>query len=153
MALYPGTWAAESIKQGLSANEGLRQFRAQGGHVGRSTWLALRAEAGVSLAARPGEMGAALNSMPTDIQPLRFQNGTKTGFIHQVELLIRARGTDIVTNRPFSVRSDALMTREAALAKAMEVMAQNSQNDQYSDQVVLGGTYTGTYQLTPGLPE
>jgi len=153
MALYPGTWAAESIKLGLSANEGLKQFRAGGGHVGRSAWLALRAEAGAALADRPLEMAANLNSVPTNIDTLRFQNGTKTGFLHQVELLIRTKGTDVVTNRPFSVRSNTLMTRAEAIQSALDTLAQNAAVDKYEEQVVLGGVYVGTYQLVPGLPE
>jgi hypothetical protein len=153
MALYPGTWAAESIKLGLSANQGLKQFRDSGGHVGRSAWLALRAEAGAALANRPEEMAANLNSVPTNIDTLRFQNGTKTGFLHQVELLIRTKGTDVVTNRPFSVRSNTLMTRAEAIQSALDTLAQNAANDKYEEQVVLGGVYVGTYQLVPGLPE
>lgn len=153
MALYPGTWAAESIKLGLSANESLRQFRAGGGHIGRSTWLALRAEAGTALANRPAEMSATLTSVPTDIATLRFQNGSKTGFLQQVELLIRERGTDIVTNRPFSIRTDTLMTRAEAMAKAMDLFAQNTDAYEKGSSVQLGAVYAGTYQLVPGLPE
>lgn len=153
MALYPATWAAESIKLGLSANEGLRQFRAGGGHIGRSAWLALRAEAGTALAARPAEMAAPLNSIPTNIDTLRFQNGSKTGFIQQVELLIREKGTDVVTNRPFAIRTDALMTRAEAMAKAMDIFAQNTDQYEQGSSVQLGAVYTGTYQLVPGLPE
>jgi hypothetical protein len=153
VSLYPGTWAAESIKQGLSANEGLRQFRAQGGSVGRSAWLALRAEAGVALSRRPDEMSANLNAIPTNTDPLRFQNGTKTGFIQQVEILIRSKGTDVITNRPFAVRTDTLMTRAEAIAYALNVMEQNAGSDRYANQVALGGVYTGTYELTPGMPQ
>lgn len=152
MALYPGTWAAESIKLGLSANEGLRQFRAGGGHVGRSAWLALRAEAGTALAARPAEMSANINSIPTNINTLRFENGNKTGFLQQVELLIRNKGTDVVTNRPFSIRTDTLMTRAEAIAKAIDIFAQNTDEYEEGTAIQLGAVYTGTYQLVPGLP-
>lgn len=153
MGVYPGWAAIESIKTGLSANEGLRQFRAAGGRIGRSAWLALRAEAGAALAARPTEMSANLASIPAGTEINTFTTVEKTGFIQQVEVLYRVKGTDAVVNRPYSVKGDQLLARQDAIQAALDDMASQQQQGRYEEQVLLGAVYTGTFQLVPGGPQ
>lgn len=153
MAVYPIWAVTESIKEGLSANEGLRQFRAGGGHIGRSTWLALRSEVGAALAARPGEMAAALDSIPSAAETLQFTTASATGYLQQVEVLYRLKGTDEIINRPFSVTGQELLSRQDAIQSALDTMAQAQQSGKYDEQVVLGAVYTGTYSMQPGAVE
>lgn len=153
MAVYPIWAVVTSIKEGLSANEGLRQFRAGGGHIGRSTWLALRSEVGAALAARPAEMAAELDAVPTGSDVMQFTTTNATGFLQQVEVLYRIKGTDTVVNRPFSVTGTELLTRQQAVEKALETMAQAQQEGNYGEQVILGAVYTGSYSMQPGVLE
>lgn len=153
MGVYPGWVAVESIKLGLSANEGLRQFREAGGKIGRSAWLALRAEAGAALANRPAEMAANLASIPNGNEITTFTTQVKSGFIQQVEVLYRVKGTDTVVNRPYSVKGDQLLARQDAIQAALDSMQQNQQGGRYEEQVTLGAVYVGTYALVPGGPQ
>lgn len=153
MAEYPIWAVTTSIKEGLSANEGLRQFRAGGGRIGRSTWLALRAEVGAALAMRPVEMAAQLDAVPEANHIMQFTTTNATGFLQQVEVLYRIKGTDTVVNRPFSVTGTELLTRQQAIQHALDTMAQAQQNGSYGEQVLLGAVYTGTYSMQPGAVE
>jgi hypothetical protein len=152
VSVYPGWAAISSIKQGLSANEGLRQFRAAGGKVGRSAWLALRAEVGAALAKRPAEMAANLASIPAGTEVTRFSTVKATGVIQQVEVLYRVKGTDAIVNRPFSVKGAQMIARQDAINAALDAMNAAAQAGQYEEQVVLGAVYVGTYELVPGGP-
>jgi hypothetical protein len=150
VSVYPGWAAISSVKQGLSANEGLRQFRAAGGKIGRSAWLALRAEVGAALANRPTEMAAPLNAIPGAEHVQQFTTTSATGVIQQVEVLYRVKGTDTIVNRPFSVKGQQMITRQDAIQAALDQMALSQQRTLYEEQVILGAVYVGTYQLVPG---
>lgn len=152
MSVYPGWAAISSIKQGLSANEGLKQFRAAGGHVGRSAWLALRAEVGAALAKRPAEMAANLASVPVGTEVSTFSTVKASGVIQQVEVLYRVKGTDAVVNRPFSVKGQQMIARQDAIQAALDQMSASQQQDLYEEQVILGAVYVGSYELVPGGP-
>lgn len=150
MSIYPTPYVIDSIKQGLSANEGLRQFRAGGGKIGRSAWLALRAEVGAALANRESEMSANLNSVPATNEQTTFTTTNASGFIQQVEVLYRVKGSDVIVNRPFSVKGDTLITRQQAIESALDTMSRSQQSGNYGEQVILGAAYVGTYNLVPG---
>jgi len=150
--IYPGWAATSSIKEGLSANEGLRQFREAGGRIGRSAWLALRAEAGAALAARPAEMAASLTGIPSGTEVTTFSTVKATGVIQQVEVLYRVKGTDTVVNRPFSVKGAAMVSRQDAINAALDTMSAAQQDNKYEEQVVLGAVYVGSYELVAGGP-
>lgn len=152
MSVYPGWGAVLSIKQGLSANEGLRQFRAAGGRIGRSAWLALRAEAGAALAKRPAEMAASLPSIPSGTEVTTFSTVKASGVIQQVEVLYRVKGTDTVVNRPFSVKGATMVSRQDAINAALDTMSAAQQSNRYEEQVILGAVYVGSYELVPGGP-
>lgn len=149
MSVYPGWAAVSSVKEGLSANEGLRQFRAAGGKIGRSAWLALRAEVGTALANRPAEMAAPLTAVPGPEHTTVFSTTKASGVIQQVEVLYRVKGTDTVVNRPFSVKGQSMVTRQEAVQAALDQMSQAQQSNLYEEQVILGAVYVGSYELVP----
>ena len=143
-------WVAiTAIKDGISANRGLAAFREAGGSIGRQTWLRLYSEIKQSIINRGDEMTAAPESTPMGNEVTRPATWTMNGYLQQVEVYYREKGSVEVFVRPFSVKSDSLMTRGDAVQKVLDTFGDHAAEDQYSDQVVLFAAYTGTYS-SPG---
>jgi hypothetical protein len=144
-------WAAiRSIRDGLSATEGLRQFRDAGGAIRTDTWYKLRAEAGAAIAARGSELAANLDAIPSGNEVTLFSTTNARGVLQQVEVTYRIKGTDVIATRPFSVTGVDFVSRQAAIETALQTMAQAQAEDKYADQVILGAAYVGSYRMTPG---
>lgn len=147
---YPLPAAIQTVKQGLSANEGLRQFRQAGGAIARATWLRTVAEVRNNLADALDEATRPLNRRPTANEITVVSSKTRTDFIQQIDVYVLNRDTGEVETRPFSWRGQVLITRKAAINEAV-----NAFNDGVTgspdrfNETVLGATYTSTIQLVP----
>lgn len=71
-------------------------------------------------------------------------------YIQQVDVYVRDRDTGEIDVRPFSWRSQALITRQAAVNEALAAFdtGVTGSPDRFNE-TVLGATYTGTLQLVP----
>lgn len=138
-------YAIQSVKQGLSANEGLRQYRAAGGAIARQSWLRLRSTIAKSLGDITREAGANPAAIPNASEINTFPDSAFSGYLQQVEVAYRLKGTAEVNIRHFTVKTQQLLSRQDAIASALAAMAQAQAEGNYQEQVILGGTYTGTY--------
>jgi hypothetical protein len=73
---------------------------------------------------------------------------TATGFIQNVDVYVQDRTSGLVEIRPWSIRTNDLLSRRAAINDAVTLFGDAALAGQY-DEVVLGATYTGTFELSP----
>jgi hypothetical protein len=142
--------AIAAVKAGLSANQGLRDFRAGGGRVARSTWLQTVAEVRRTLSDNLDEATRPLGRRPNSGEITPITTRKRSGFIQQIDVYVRDRETGVVESRPFSWRTQVLITRRAAIGEALAAF-QNGVIGSPSvyDEQILGATYVGTLQLNP----
>lgn len=145
---YVFNWALQSALEGLSATAGLREYREAGGHISNQTWYAARGEAEKFLADREGIYNEPQHLRPTAEQIQTWTTKNATGYIQQVEVLVRQKGTNVVISVPYSATGRTLRSRIAVVREAAAAYAGN--NAKKYEQEVLGVVYTGTYQMVPG---
>lgn len=147
--LHAPGWVAAGIRAGLSARAALRDFRAAGGKIRDTVWNRLYAEQGSALAARVEESTAPLASVPSggDIVPMTTKR--RSGYVQLVDIFTRQVGTDVVSTRSFWITTQSLMSRGDALTQALTQMQTAVDQGRY-DEVLLGGVYAGTREMTPG---
>lgn len=140
-------FALDAILQGYSARAGLSAFREAGGHVASQTWFKLTGELQASLADREG-----IYNEPTHLRPVASEIRTWTtakarGYIQQVEVLVRDKGSGEIISVPFSVHGRTLVSRRVAMNQALDVYSDD--NAERYGQQILGAIYTGTYEARP----
>ena len=144
---YPATWALQSILSGLSARQGLLAYRQGGGHVGDSTWFKLYGQIAAQVSEREG-----IYNEPQSLRPVAGEINTWTtakasGYVQQVEVLVRDRGTGEIISVPYSAMGHNLRSRKSVVSEALSVYS--DENSEKYNQQVLGAVYTGTYQAVP----
>jgi hypothetical protein len=143
--------ALATLRQGLSARAGLKQFRAGGGRTTDATWFRVVAEARRSLGEQLAEANRPLNRRPSGHEITTMSTRTRTGFWQQVEVFVRNRATGAVESHPFVVRGDGLVTRQAAIRAAVdEWEAGIAGSVNVDEHEVLGAAYVSTLELRPG---
>lgn len=147
--LHAPGWVAASIRQGLSANAALSEFRNAGGSMRRSVWLKLYAEQRVAVDSQLMEMTAPLSAIPSRQEMVPMTTKRKAGYLQTLDIYTKLKGTDVVTVKPFMFSGSDLMSRGEALTKALTMM-QTAVDDERYEETVLGGVYTGTRIMTPG---
>lgn len=147
--LHAPGWVAAGIRAGLTATSALRDYRAAGGSIRDAVWRKLYAEQKASISNQIDEVTAPLNATPNADQIFPMTTKRARGYLQTVEIYTRLKGTDIVTSRAFMITSNTLMTRADVLSTALTQMQQAADEGRY-DEVILGGVYTGTREMTPG---
>jgi hypothetical protein len=152
MASIPSVVAAaiKAVKSGLSANAGYRSFQAAGGSIARATWLRTVGEVRRTLSNQLDEASRPLNRRPVASEITPISTKTRSGYIQQVDVYVRNRDTGEVESRPFSWRTQVLVTRQAAVNEALAAFdtGVTGSPDRFNE-TVLGATYTSTLQLNP----
>lgn len=145
--LNAAQWALNSVQTGQSARQGLAAYRAEGGHIASQTWFRLVGEIQSALADREGIYDEPLNLRPVASEIRTWSTAKAKGYIQQVEVLVRDRGTGQIISVPFSVQARSLVSRRNAIAQALDVYSDD--NAKRYNQQVLGAVYTGTYEARP----
>lgn len=143
----PAQFALQSVLQGLSARQALSEFRQAGGRVANQTWFQLRAEMERTVSSREGVFDEQQGSVPVAHEIQQWTTSKATGYIQQVEVLVRERETGTVISVPYSSVSNDLRSRAEIVAQALDVYSDD--NAQKYNQQVLGAVYSGTYQAVP----
>jgi hypothetical protein len=144
---YPATWALQAVQAGLSARAGLREFREAGGHVGDSTWYKVYGEVAAHISLREGIYSEPQNLRPVASEIQQWTTSKATGYIQQIEVLVRERGTGEIISVPYSAMGRTLRSRRNIINEALNVYS--DENAQKYNQQILGAVYTGTYQAVP----
>lgn len=147
--LHAPGWVAGAVRQGLSARQGLREFRDHGGKIRDSTWNKIYAEQQAATAAMRAEMQRDLRSVPRADEMTAMTTKRAQGYLQTLDIYTRIKGTDVVTTRAFMFSGQELMSRGDALTKALTMMQQAVDEERY-EETILGGVYTGTRVMVPG---
>jgi len=100
-----------------------------------------------TVADRGGTYNEPINLRPVASEIKTWTTAKATGYIQQVEVLVRDRSTGQIISVPFSVTGRSLVSRANALQQALDVYSDD--NAKKYNQQVLGAVYTGTYQAVP----
>lgn len=140
-------WAAiRTVKEGLSANEGLRLSRESGIGIRRQDWLTLVREVRTAIAAGTIETMQPLELRPFATEAIPLQTVGATGFIQYIDVWVRDRETGEIRIRPYAVHTEELMARGDVVATAIDRMQRYE--DLYGERI-LGGVYAATHILVP----
>jgi hypothetical protein len=145
--LNAAQWALLAVTEGWSATAGLDRYRAEGGHMANQTWYRLFGEIKSSIDNRASTYNEPVNLRPVAGEIRVWETKRATGYIQQVEVLVKPRGENEVISVPFAVSGRTLVSRANALKQALDVYT--SDNAKKYNQQVLGAIYTGTYQAIP----
>jgi hypothetical protein len=151
MSIPAGPIVARVVKEGISARAGLALARASGVRVRDATWFRLVSEAKASLLAHVAELSRPLNRRPVGNEEITTMS-TKTarGYLQYVEVFARDRASGLVVKHPYAIRGATLITRQAAIDKALEAMHAGASGPQpVYDESILAAAYTATYVMTP----
>jgi len=140
-------WALQAVQGGLSARQGLAEFREAGGRVANQTWYRVTGEIQATLAAREGIYDEPLNLRPVAQEIQTWTTAKARGYIQQVEVLVREKATGQIISVPFSVQGRSLVSRRNAIRQALDVYSDD--NAKRYNQQILGAVYTGTYEARP----
>jgi hypothetical protein len=140
-------WAAiRTVKEGLSANEGLRLSRESGIGIRRQDWLTLVREVRTAIEAGTIETMQPLETRPFATEATPLHTVTATGFIQYIDVWVRDRETGEVRIRPYAIHTDELLVRGDAVATAIDRMQRYE--DLYGERI-LGAVYAATHVLIP----
>jgi len=143
----PATWALQSVLEGLSASAALREYRAAGGHVASQTWYQLRGQMESFVSEREGIYNEPQHLRPTSAEIQTWTTSKASGYVQQVEVLVRERETGQIVSVPYSAVSNKLRSRQAIVRAALDIYSDD--NAKKYNQQVLGAVYTGTFQAVP----
>lgn len=147
--LHAPGWVAGSVREGLSARQGLRQFREAGGRIRDAVWYKLYSEQQVYTSGMRDEVTRPLNALPESTHIVDMTTKRATGYLQQIDVFTRAKGTDIVTVRPFMITTQNLLSRGDAVSQALTQMQQAIDEERY-EETLLGAVYTGTRRMQRG---
>jgi hypothetical protein len=115
--------------------------------VADSTWYKLYGEVAAQVSLREGIYDEPQNLRPVASEIKTWTTSKATGYVQQVEVLVRDRGTGEIVSVPYSAMGRNLRSRRAVLSEALSVYS--DENATKYNQQVLGAVYTGTYQAVP----
>lgn len=139
--------ALATILEGQSATAGLAWFREQGGHVANQVWYGLRSTLEASISEREGIYAEPQHLRPTAQQITQMQTRDAKGYMQQVEVLVRQKGSTDIISVPYTSIGRQLRSRQAIVREALDIYS--GDNAEKYGQVVLGAVYTGTYEAVP----
>lgn len=143
---YPVPFIATAVREGLSATGALKAYRAAGGSVRTQTWYRAYGQVSHAIADYGAELERAQHRIPTAGEIRKWSTVTASGFAQQAQVFMRDRETNEVVARNFTLRGAGMISRQGVIEQAMNTFSDFS--DQYGMQIV-GGIYTGSYELEP----
>lgn len=153
--MWAKTAAQLALREGRNATDALRLFREAGGRVRTETWYRFYGQAQLEGTLASREFGAALNRIPTADEIATATAPRARGFMQRVTVYGRGDEGEIIA-RDVSLRTDRLVSRQNAIAKAMALvqsgMEDPERRDRYPFRQLLMGAYTGTINFSPEAP-
>lgn len=149
-------WFAQwAVKNGLSANAGLRIAQSEGFGIRRETWLKMYGEAKNRAAVRSIALGEILTQVPgrSDINPVPTRN--QTGYVQYADVYLRSKDTGDLYVRTQAIRTRTLLSRDQVVeaiwgrytAAVENAKAGQARWGTMPDEVVEGVWYTDTVEL------
>ncbi len=151
-------WMAQyTVRHGLSANAGLRIAQAQGYGVRRATWLQAVSQIRTNNSLRAASVESLLIGLPSATDIGKLPTNTATGYVQYVTVAVRDKTTGLLSWRDQSIRTDELLSKEAAIDFATSRYRSAVDRSKVSpamwgtspDEIVEGGIYLATLQFEP----
>jgi len=153
-------WMAQwTVRHGMSANAGLKVAQDYGLGVRRATWLQAVAQIRTNSALRAAAAESLLVAIPNRTEIGTLETKSATGYVQYVTVAVRDKNTGLLAWRDQSIRTDTLLSREAAIdyvvgryrsAINMAGVAPSRWGTS-PDEVVEGGMYMATHEFVPTL--
>lgn len=150
MARILGAFPAALIaaRNGLSGAAFIRALREAGMGARESEVRALLKTAYETLKTNPDEPFADPNAKPDISTASPWPTVSAKGVSQRVTLTYRQKATGTLITVPYSVNSETGVTRQEAIAKAIE--AYKAKAEEYGQELV-GAVHTKTFVLTPSV--
>lgn len=155
-------WMAQyTVRHGLTANAGLRLAQEMGVGVRRATWLQAVSQIRTNNALRAASMESILVGIPSGSQIEPLPTSTATGYVQYVSVAVRDKTTGQLNWRDQSIRTDTLMSKEAAMDFVTSRYRSAIDSSKVSparwgtspDEVVEGSIYVATIEFVPKLSQ
>lgn len=137
-----------AAREGLNGSEFIRYLRESGLGARESEVRALLKTAYNTLKTNADEPFADPNAVPDISSASPWPTLTATGVKQAVELTYRQKATGTLITVPYQVSSETGVTRQEAIAKAIE--AYSAKAEAYGQELV-GAVHTKVFQLIPSL--
>ncbi|SRR5579872_4327122 len=138
--------ALEAVKRGANATQFYNALKAIGEAPRQSEAYALFKHAAAIHANAGDEAFRPLGSVPTATEMTDWPTKSASGIQQRVLLVIRDRTTGVQSTTYYSVNSQNGVTREEAIAQAIQ--AADANNERYKSDVI-GAAHMSTYRLVP----
>lgn len=146
LGLFPA--ALNAARSGGSANAFYRELQAEGIAPRRSEALQLFKIARNVIDKSAGEVFKPTSAVPTAGDIAQWPTKIRSGIIQNVTVTLRDKTTGTVTSKPLSIKVEQAITRDAAIAKAVDLASEHA--DSYNQEII-GAVHTSTYELSPDL--
>lgn len=150
MASFP-LWAAiRTVKGKLGTWVGYERYNEIDPTITRQQWANAIGQARAALANKVGEITRPLNRRPVPGEFTPYTSRSATGFMQYVDIYVRDAQTGVVTSRPWAVRTDTLMSRQAVVTQGLSrYEAATLPGGTFEGEEVLGAAYAGTVEFLP----
>lgn len=146
LGLFPA--ALNAARSGASANAFYRALQAEGIAPRRAEALQLYKIARNVIAKSEAEVFKPTSSVPTAGDISQWPTRIRTGIIQNVTVTLRDKTTGQVTSKPLSIKVQQAITRDAAIAKAVDLASEHAES---YNQEIIGAVHTSTYELSPDI--
>lgn len=136
-----------AIREGWSANKAFAGASRTEIGIRRADFLGLYREMRDDMVAQTHAVDREGGRRPYAREIFVMTTVLETGFMQHLDIWVKDRETGEIRPRPFSIRTDDLMTHDDAIATALEQFGEHA--DHYGE-TILGATYRSTYTLVPG---
>lgn len=152
MASFP-LWAAiRTIKSKIGTWVGYERYTEIDDSVTREEWARHIGLARAALAGQVGEITRPLNRRPVESagEVRALPSRVATGFLQTVTIYVRDAQTGVITERPWAIRTDTLMSRQSVVTQALSRFeAAVLPEGTFEGEEVLDASYDGTFRYTP----
>lgn len=144
----PAGFIAQSIRDGLSGNESLRQFREAGGSMRNEYWRSTFADVRDAMARSESVAGLNPDAIPNAEDYAQWAMGRGGQYATQVNVFMRGKGTGDSGFQPFTYVTDEPHTPGEAEQAAQDELSDPMNASQYGD-VVTGAVAMNVYATVP----
>jgi hypothetical protein len=142
--------ALDAARGGMSANAFYNTLREQGVAPRRAEALQLYKIARNVVSTHADEPFRSLSAVPTGNEIALWPTRRAAGIVQTVTLTYREATTGQIRQTWWSIKTEAGMAREAAIAAAVDAYSEHAES---YNQELIGAVHTSTYRYAPGLVE
>lgn len=135
-----------ALRAGESANQAFRTAVGTTVGIRRQDFLSLYRQVKGDIERQATGIDRPGNRRPFSREVVAMFTVVETGFMQHLDIWVKDRETGEIYPRPFSIRTDDLMTHDDAIATGLEAFSEHA--DSYGE-TILGATYRSTYALVP----